>query len=218
MAAFPWSSFPTITTARVALREIRRSDAPDIFRFRSDQEVQRYNTRPMRAVVEAQALVSTMQYWYRHGQAIQWGITVRPVDRVVGICGLHDWRPDQRRAMLGYDLAREHWGRGLAFEAMRAVLAFGFKQLGAARVEAITVAENARSVRLLERLGFLREADPADAAAAPRGDPWAEASLERQTVTYALSRDRYEAQRPADGGSPTAGPPTADPPTAPPAP
>jgi ribosomal-protein-alanine N-acetyltransferase len=111
VATFPWAEFPTITTARLRLREIVQADADDVFRFRSDAEVQRYNTRPMRTVREAQALISTMQHWYQSGQASQWGITLLGEDRVVGICGLHDWLPTHRRAMLGYDLVREHWGR-----------------------------------------------------------------------------------------------------------
>ena len=108
MVSFPWSDFPTLATARVRLRQISEPDAEDILRLRGDAEVQRYNTRPMRSVVQALALVSTMQYWYRHAQAIQWGITIPPDNHVVGICGLHDWQPEQRQAMLGYDLIRRH--------------------------------------------------------------------------------------------------------------
>jgi len=157
VATFPWTAFPTITTARLRLREIAPADAEDLFRFRSDAEVQRYNIRPMRSVREAEMLVSTMQHWYRTAQAVQWGITLLGDHRVVGICGLHDWYPTHRRAMLGYDLVREHWGKRLAQEAMRDVLRLGFETLALNRIEAITVVDNGRSVRLLERLGFRRE-------------------------------------------------------------
>jgi ribosomal-protein-alanine N-acetyltransferase len=76
---------------------------------------------------------------------------------VVGLLGYNYWDPNHRRAGLGYDLKRSLWGRGLAAEAMRAVVDFGFGPMALNRVEAHTDAENARSIRLLRRLGFWQE-------------------------------------------------------------
>lgn len=205
MATFPWSAIPTITTDRLTLREISPDDAEDVFQFRSDLDVQRYNTRPMRSVIEAQVLVSTMHNWYRLGQAIQWGITVRGDDRVVGICGLHDWTPQYQRALVGYDLAREHWGRGYAHEAMREVVRIGFEQLLLTHIEAVTVVENRRSVRLLERLGFSRKGLRRERS------PVADGAF-RDNAIYGLSRDGYSIS--ADAATHHQG----DPPTAAPAP
>ena len=58
---------------------------------------------------------------------------------------------------LGYWIAREHWGRGFATEAARAVLAFGFTHLGVHRVEAHCVAENTGSAHVLEKIGLQLE-------------------------------------------------------------
>lgn len=149
--------FPVLTTERLRLRDFTDDDARDIFRFRSDVEVQRYNTDPMRDVSEARSLIRTMHAWFVTRQAIQWGITRRDDDRVIGICGVHDVSRRHRRAYVGYDLVRECWGQGLAGEAMRAIVRFGFEQLDLNRLEAITIAENSRSIRLLERLGFQLE-------------------------------------------------------------
>ena len=54
----------------------------------------------------------------------------------------------------GYRIAREHWGRGFATEAGRAVLRHGFADLGFASVVAISYVENAASIRVIEKLGF----------------------------------------------------------------
>jgi [ribosomal protein S5]-alanine N-acetyltransferase len=157
MSGFNTRIFPRLITERLVLREFTEDDAADIFRFRRDREVQKYNTDPMRDVSEARGLIRTMHAWFVTRQAIQWGITLRDEDRVVGICGIHDLSRRHRRAYVGYDLAREQWGRGIASEAMRAVVRFGFEQLDLNRLEAITIAENVRSIRLLERIGFLLE-------------------------------------------------------------
>jgi len=154
---FEIAEFPTLTTERLILREVVAEDAEDLLAFRGDPEVQRYNLVPMKDAREARALVRTMQGWYVSRYAIQWGITLRGEDRVLGLCGLHDWNRQDRRAALGYDLVRSHWGRGLAHEAMQAVLRFGFEELDLDRVEALTIVENERSVRLLQRLGFQPE-------------------------------------------------------------
>ena len=71
--------------------------------------------------------------------------------------GLHSWAHHHRRAEFGYDMARSFWGRGLATEAARAILAYGFATMDLHRIQAHTIADNHRSVRLLERLGFTRE-------------------------------------------------------------
>jgi ribosomal-protein-alanine N-acetyltransferase len=61
-------------------------------------------------------------------------------------------------AMLGYAIDHEHEGRGLMHEALEAVLADAFgPRVALHRVQANVRPENARSLRLLERLGFERE-------------------------------------------------------------
>ena len=57
---------------------------------------------------------------------------------------------------IGYLFAREAWGRGIAREAVSAVIAHLFAR-GERRVFADTDPDNAASIRMLERLGFVRE-------------------------------------------------------------
>jgi RimJ/RimL family protein N-acetyltransferase len=61
---------------------------------------------------------------------------------------------------VGWRIAREHWGRGYATEAARASLSFGFERLGLPEIVAFTAAGNARSRRVMEKLGMTH--DPAD--------------------------------------------------------
>jgi ribosomal-protein-alanine N-acetyltransferase len=58
---------------------------------------------------------------------------------------------------VGYALARDHWGQGIGTEAVWAMLRFGFEQMNLHRIYAGTIADNYESVRMLEKIGFVRE-------------------------------------------------------------
>lgn len=148
---------PVLRTDRLVLRGLVAEDAADLFAFRSDPVEQRYNDPPLRTLDEAHDLIRRLDRDRREFGAQHWGVTLAGHDRVVGLLGYNEIVAEHRRASLGYDLARRLWGRGLATEALTAVLDHGFDTLGLNRVEAHTDAANASSIRLLQRLGFWRE-------------------------------------------------------------
>lgn len=157
MALFDYAAFPTLATERLVLRELLPSDAEDVFVFRSDAEVQKFNSEPMKEVREALALIEDLRADYAARKGVLWGVTLRERNQVLGLIGFNTWNRYHRRAEIGYDLARAHWGQGIASEAVKAILAFGFDAMELHRVEACTIADNFRSARMLEKLGFQRE-------------------------------------------------------------
>jgi ribosomal-protein-alanine N-acetyltransferase len=85
--------------------------------------------------------------------------------RYIGYSGLYpNFRPGGSvpgEAVLAFCFARELWGRGLATEAGRAFVNFGFDQLRLKRIVAVAEVGNAASIRVLEKLGFVfTEAEP----------------------------------------------------------
>jgi ribosomal-protein-alanine N-acetyltransferase len=154
---FDFSSFPSLTTPRLRLREIVSADADDVFELRSDEQTQRLNLEPMQYPGEAHYLIDWMHSSFQRRTMLQWGITLRGDDRVIGICGLHDIRQELSRSEVGYDLRREYWRQGIMTEAMRAVIAFAFDVVRLNRLYAQTRADNLASIRLLEKLAFQRE-------------------------------------------------------------
>ncbi len=89
-------------------------------------------------------------------------VTLRDSGEVVGQVTLkmdrYIPRLRQRTAELGYMLRRDAWGRGIATEATRLLLDFAFGELGFHRVFAVVDEDHAASIRVLEKLGFRREA------------------------------------------------------------
>jgi [ribosomal protein S5]-alanine N-acetyltransferase len=87
-----------------------------------------------------------------------WATALKPEGGYVGRCGLYPhWKGEDRvpdEGVLGLYLARAFWGRGLATEAGRAFVDFGFGELGLKRIVTAVEVDNAASVRVLEKLGF----------------------------------------------------------------
>jgi RimJ/RimL family protein N-acetyltransferase len=81
-----------------------------------------------------------------------WKLVLRETGALVGLCGLNrclDGDDD-----VGWWIARELWGRGLATEAARAALADAFGRLGLRRIVATTRSANVAAVRVMEKVGM----------------------------------------------------------------
>jgi ribosomal-protein-alanine N-acetyltransferase len=150
------SLFPILKTKRLILREPVLSDAADIFVFCSDPVVQKYNARPIVSVSEAEELIVRNRAMFHREDGIVWAVTLKGEDRVIGMVGFSAWSY-HNRAMAGYDLAREYWGRGIGSEAVTRIIRFGFERMGLNRIEAETIEDNHESRRMLEKLGFILE-------------------------------------------------------------
>lgn len=155
-AAF--SHFPSLTTNRLFLRQIQPKDAEALFVTLSDEvAMEFYGHEPHRSLDDTHTLIQQIQARYDRHEAIRWGITLKDEDTVIGSCSFHQFSPDFRRAATGYDLQRAFWGQGIMFEAMSAILTYGFTELELHRVEAVIDIANERSKALLLKLGFTYE-------------------------------------------------------------
>ncbi len=151
-------TFPILTTERLVLRELRPSDAGQVFALRSDPLVMQHVNRPLAKTIEdASSLIDLINSMVAANDAVQWAITLKNEDVFIGLIGF--WRvvKEHHYAELGYMLSRDHWGKGYISEAIGAVVPFGFNTLGFHRVEAITRPANAASIRALEKNGFVQE-------------------------------------------------------------
>jgi [ribosomal protein S5]-alanine N-acetyltransferase len=156
--SFDFGEFPVLTAERVELCEYDATFAADIFVFRADPEVQLYNSVPHETLDDTLRFIAEERQAYRLKKECIWALRLRDSRRVVGSVSIFDWDRYHRRAQIGYDLAKDCWGLGLAQEALREVLRFGFERMALHRIEIWTSTANARSLRLAERLGFTREA------------------------------------------------------------
>jgi [ribosomal protein S5]-alanine N-acetyltransferase len=158
MLTIPLPALPVLTSARLVLRELRPSDAEQVFAMRSDPDVMRHVNRPMATTLaDALALIDLIAQRKAAQEGVHWAITRKGDDTFMGLIGFWRFVKEHHYAELGYTLAKDHWGQGHITEAIATVLPFGFDTLGLHRVEAITRPGNIASIRALEKNGFVRE-------------------------------------------------------------
>jgi ribosomal-protein-alanine N-acetyltransferase len=153
-----FQEFPELQTARLVLRQITASDAPALYAILSDEQVtQYYDDDPFTDISQAEEQISAWENGYNRKWMLRWGIAFKPGGDLIGTCGFYGFHRLHLRAAIGYELMKSHWRQGIMSEALDAILAFGFDQVGLNRIQAVVMPDNLASIRLLEKLGFRNE-------------------------------------------------------------
>ena len=144
-----------LETDRLRLRRLTLDDAPFILRLLNEPSWHRFiGDKGVRTLDHARSYLQDgpLAMYERTGIGLLL-MALKSGDVPIGLCGLirRETLPD---IDIGFALLPAFWGGGHAFEAARAVLAFGRKTLRLRRIVAITSPDNERSIRLLERLGL----------------------------------------------------------------
>jgi microcystin degradation protein MlrC/RimJ/RimL family protein N-acetyltransferase len=153
---------PELRTARLRLRPFTPADGPAHLALYQDPEVTRHLGGGPFVGAEIEARSSrTVDKFVRHWAEKGFGVFAveeRETGRFLGQCGLNTIDELGEVEVL-YALERAAWGRGLATEAARAALAYGFGEAGLSRIVAVTRPDHVRSRRVLEKLGLHYERD-----------------------------------------------------------
>ena len=143
----------TLETDRLRLRPFRLDDAEAMFsRWASDDEVTKYLTWPTHTDVEqTRALLARWVAEYEQPERLNFAIELKEEgDRLIG--GIDVVRYDEGTPVIGYNLSRAYWGRGIMTEACRRVLDYLFSQ-GFEAVKMDAIVENAGSNRVIQKCG-----------------------------------------------------------------
>ena len=146
--------FPRLRTERLLLREITLDDRDGVFRNFSDVEVAKwFFEEPYTDIEQVDEIIQAFITEFEQAKGLTWAMVLTEDSEFVGTCGYGEIDLGSR-GEIGFDLARDHWGKGLMSEALGAVIAYGFGKLGLSTVEAHTYSANSRAIRLLTKLGF----------------------------------------------------------------
>lgn len=150
-------TFPTLHTDRLDLIEIKQAHWGDIFKLFGDSRVtQFYNIVTLNNESEAQKFIDWFKKRFTEKLGIRWGISLKGSAGIIGTVGFNNFTK-QHRANVGYDLQADFWNAGIATEALKEVIKFGFNQLDINRIEAEVMQGNIFSEKLLTKLGFKNE-------------------------------------------------------------
>ncbi len=153
-----------LTTDRLHLRPIAASDFEAHARITADPEVMRYiHAGPLTRAEAWWNVARYVGHWQLRGYGM-WGIVERASGELIGHMGFLN--PEGGRGFeMGWALARGAWGRGYALEGTRAAVDHAFSALGQDHIACVIREENARSLRLAEKLGARFEEEFAERGA-----------------------------------------------------
>lgn len=149
---------PILETERLTLRPLTMDDAPVAFaRWTSDPDVAKYLRYYVHTDVEA------TKYWLRLVVAnedsdtnFDWGFVLKETGELIGSGGLY-FVPEEGIFDIGYNFAKDQWGKGLATEAARAMIHFAMTTLRQTQLRGCHMVENLASGAVMKKCGFVYE-------------------------------------------------------------
>jgi ribosomal-protein-alanine N-acetyltransferase len=149
--------FPELSTQRFNLVQVEASDQQFLYEGLSDPVAMPYNGVYYTSFEETARQLE----WYRknteEGTGIYWKIRNKVSGESVGVISVYYYKPEHRKAELGYWLLPKFWRQGIAGEVLPVVIAYCQETMNLHRLEAFVEDENTASIKLLEKAGFTRE-------------------------------------------------------------
>lgn len=150
-----FSRMPELQTERLILRKMCVGDAEDMYAYARRSEVTRYLLwSPHPDLFYTRDYLRYLATRYATGSFYDWAIVLKSTGRMIGTCGFTSFDAPHDAAEIGYVLSPDYRGQGIAPEAVRAVLAFGFERLALHRIEARFIEGNDASLRVMEKVGM----------------------------------------------------------------
>ena len=147
--------FQGLTTERLTVRRFQMSDLDAFVAIRNDPEVARYQSWSALNLAAAQVFIAAMSSAEPGvaGAWFQFALAEKSTNQFIGDCALHIKADEPRHAEIGFTLARQAHGQGLATEALTALFDYLFQTHKLLRLIAICDVRNRGSIALLEQIG-----------------------------------------------------------------
>ena len=194
----------TLATPRLLLRRWRQEDRLPFARLNADPAVMAFFPARLSPEESDRFIERIEEHFERHGFGL-WAAQLRESPGCIGYIGLWTLSFEAHftpAVEIGWRLAAEHWGRGLATEGAREVLRWGFEEAGLDEIVSCTAVANSRSRRVMEKIGLTHDPrDDFDHPGLPEGHPL------RRHVLYRLRREAWAPERETDSARESGDPP-----------
>lgn len=157
-----FSHIPQLATPRLILRGLKVSDYVDMYDYARRSDVTKYLTwKPHSSRAYTREYLEYILTRYRVGEFYDWAIVWQEFGeadaKMIGTCGFTRFDYVNNSAEIGYVINPDFRGRGIAGEAARRVVRFGFEELGLNRIEARYIHGNTASRNVMEKIGMKYE-------------------------------------------------------------
>lgn len=143
-----------IQTERLTLRPLTMDDVETIHKIWTDAGVRKFMwDDEIISFEEASAVVEKSVKYFRCKGLGLWAVLPHDEARIIGFCGYWFFHEPPQLELL-YGIITDQWGKGYAPEAAKAMLSFGFEELGFDDVRASADAANVASERVMQKLGM----------------------------------------------------------------
>ncbi len=148
-----------LQTERLLLRELISSDDAGIIELDVNPEEDTYVGRnPITTIEQARSVIDFIQKQYVEDGIGRWVVVDKKTNAFMGWAGLKLYKEEVNEHSnfyeLGYRFIKKYWGQGYATEAAKAVIDYGFNEMGLTEIYAMTDAENFKSEKVLEKCGM----------------------------------------------------------------
>ncbi len=160
MLAISFSPFPVLHTQRLLLRALTADDTAQMFMLRTDADTLQFLDRhPMQSLAEAALMIKKITDDIINNESITWAIVLKDEPSILmGTIGFWRMEKEHYRAEIGYMLLPAWFKKGYMKEAAAAVINYGFSEMHLHSIEANINTANEASEKLLQRMGFVKEA------------------------------------------------------------
>jgi RimJ/RimL family protein N-acetyltransferase len=148
----------TIETDRLLIRPYTLGDIEPSYKMNMDAEVSKYTGDGgivSKKEIEKRIKENVFGDYKKYGYG-RLAIELKGENKFIGFAGLK-FLPELKEVDLGYRLMKTYWGKGIASEAAKACVSYGFEHLKLNKIIAMVLPENSASIRVLEKLNFQYE-------------------------------------------------------------
>ena len=142
-------------TERMIIREFDSADVKAFSEILADPEVMEFSSNGPLSEADTMVFVEWCIKSYKKYGYGQWAVIEKKSGKLIGCCGLSCTTIDESDEVeIGYRLARNQWGKGLASEAANCVLAHGYENGNIESIVGIVSPRHRASICVLEKIGF----------------------------------------------------------------
>jgi RimJ/RimL family protein N-acetyltransferase len=148
-----------LETPRLILRHLVLDDLDELFALYSDPEIRRYFPEGVLSLEETREELE----WFLNGHPEHpelglWGTVHKDTGKFIGRCGLLPWEIDGiLEVEIAYLINKDFWHQGLATEAAKGIMKYGFEKLNLPRLICLIDPENVASQRVAQKIGMVLE-------------------------------------------------------------